>query len=79
MASRNNDAHHDASRRFKSELLTHLDGILTSNEQILVLAATNSPWYVTHLIKLKLNYAVYNKYVTTKHYCFGHRTPCKQL
>lgn len=46
VAYRHDDTHHDASRRFKSELLTQLDGILTSSQQILVLASTNSPWYV---------------------------------
>lgn len=46
LASRHDDNHHDAARRFKSELLVQLDGILGVNERIVILAATNSPWYV---------------------------------
>lgn len=45
LASRNDDNHHDAARRFKSELLVQLDGILGINERIVLLATTNSPWY----------------------------------
>uniref|UniRef100_A0AAR5Q6H2 AAA+ ATPase domain-containing protein n=1 Tax=Dendroctonus ponderosae TaxID=77166 RepID=A0AAR5Q6H2_DENPD len=38
------DTQHEASKRFRSELLTQLDGILPNHHRIFVLAATNSPW-----------------------------------
>lgn len=44
IASKNEDTQHDASRRFKTELLMEMDGILNGNEQVFVLATTNSPW-----------------------------------
>lgn len=44
LASNCGDYQHEASARFKSELLVNLDGILQGNEQVFVLAVTNSPW-----------------------------------
>ncbi|KAK9736229.1 ATPase family associated with various cellular activities (AAA) [Popillia japonica] len=44
IASKYEDSQHDASRRFKSELLIEMDGILSGDEQVFVLATTNSPW-----------------------------------
>lgn len=38
------DTQHEASKRFRSELLTQLDGILPNHHRIFVLASTNSPW-----------------------------------
>ncbi|VEN34837.1 unnamed protein product [Callosobruchus maculatus] len=35
---------HEASKRFKSELLTQIDGIQSSNEHVFVLGSTNEPW-----------------------------------
>lgn len=35
---------HESSRRLKSELLVHLDGIMSSPRNIFFLAATNLPW-----------------------------------
>ncbi|XP_022918170.2 katanin p60 ATPase-containing subunit A-like 2 [Onthophagus taurus] len=43
IASKYEDGH-DASRRFKSELLIQMDGILNGDEQVFVLATTNAPW-----------------------------------
>ncbi|XP_066150064.1 katanin p60 ATPase-containing subunit A-like 2 [Euwallacea fornicatus] len=38
------EIHHEASKRFQSELLTLLDGVVPNEGQILILASTNSPW-----------------------------------
>lgn len=38
------DHQHDASKRFRSEFLTQIDGILSNNEKIFLLACTNLPW-----------------------------------
>lgn len=39
-----NDCQHEASVRFKSELLVQLDGILNGDEHIFVFGITNAPW-----------------------------------
>lgn len=46
LASRHEDQQHEASRRFKSELLIQLDGLLHGgdNDGVFVLATTNAPW-----------------------------------
>ncbi|CAG9764825.1 unnamed protein product [Ceutorhynchus assimilis] len=44
LISRTTDIQHEASKRFKSELLVQLDGISSSSNQIFILASTNSPW-----------------------------------
>lgn len=44
IASGGADFQHDATRRFKSELLIHLDGILKDHRDIFILATTNKPW-----------------------------------
>lgn len=38
------DHQHDASKRFRSEFLTQLDGIVSNHENIFLLACTNLPW-----------------------------------
>uniref|UniRef100_A0A1Y1NA29 AAA+ ATPase domain-containing protein n=1 Tax=Photinus pyralis TaxID=7054 RepID=A0A1Y1NA29_PHOPY len=38
------DFQHDASRRFRSELLVQLDGVLSDSGQVFILATTNRPW-----------------------------------
>lgn len=40
----NKEIQHEASKRFRSELLTQLDGVIPNDHQVLVLASTNSPW-----------------------------------
>ncbi|CAG9813222.1 unnamed protein product [Phaedon cochleariae] len=37
---------HEASRRFKSELLTQIDGIQSTESNIFILGSTNSPWNI---------------------------------
>lgn len=38
------DHQHDASKRFRSEFLTQVDGILSNSENIFLLGCTNLPW-----------------------------------
>jgi katanin p60 ATPase-containing subunit A1 len=49
LASTSHDSNHEASRRFKSELLTQIDGIVKS-EEVFVLATTNSPWAIDNAL-----------------------------
>lgn len=50
LASKRDEAQHEASRRFKSELLTQMDGVLHNNDNIFVLATTNLPWNIDQAI-----------------------------
>ncbi|CAG9836800.1 unnamed protein product [Diabrotica balteata] len=38
------ESHHEASKRFKSELLTQIDGVQNCPSNVFVLGSTNSPW-----------------------------------
>ena len=38
------ESQHEASKRFKSELFTQMDGITSSEGRVFILASTNSPW-----------------------------------
>lgn len=40
------DMRHSASRHLINQFLSELDGVKTSNEGVLVLAATNAPWHL---------------------------------
>ncbi|KAJ8941953.1 hypothetical protein NQ318_013289 [Aromia moschata] len=44
LASGRSQCQHEASRRFKSELLTQIDGITSGESGVLLLASTNAPW-----------------------------------
>lgn len=46
LSSRRDESQHEASRRFKSELLTQMDGIIESDDKIFIFATTNLPWEV---------------------------------
>lgn len=44
LLSETKETNHEASCRFKSELLIQMDGLLSSDEPVFLLATTNSPW-----------------------------------
>ncbi|XP_055546909.1 katanin p60 ATPase-containing subunit A-like 1 isoform X1 [Wyeomyia smithii] len=60
-ACRGSDSEHEASRRFKAELLIQMDGLNASNDEkiIMVLAATNHPWDIDEAFRRRFEKRVY--------------------
>ncbi|XP_054272253.1 katanin p60 ATPase-containing subunit A1-like [Macrosteles quadrilineatus] len=60
---RGSDSEHEASRRFKAELLIQMDGLNNSTvddeKSILVLAATNHPWDIDEAFRRRFEKRVY--------------------
>lgn len=50
LGSNRDEVQHEASKRFKSELLTQMDGLYHNNEKVFILATTNIPWAVDQAI-----------------------------
>jgi len=44
MSARGDSGEHEGSRRMKTELLVQMDGLLSCDTQVFLLAATNLPW-----------------------------------
>ncbi|KAK4029930.1 katanin p60 ATPase-containing subunit A-like 1 [Daphnia magna] len=64
LVAKRNAAHdHEASRRFQSELLIQMDGLIQEEENnehnILVLAASNHPWYVDEAFRRRFEKRIY--------------------
>jgi len=64
LSQRGSSAEHEASRRFKSEFLIHMDGLLSdsSTEQrghLLVLATSNTPWDLDEALRRRLEKRIY--------------------
>lgn len=59
-ASRGSDSEHEASRRFKAELLIQMDGLNALDDKvIMVLAATNHPWDIDEAFRRRFEKRVY--------------------
>ncbi|KAK7862339.1 hypothetical protein R5R35_005229 [Gryllus longicercus] len=57
------DSEHEASRRFKSELLIHMDGLDAEQQEegkyVMVLAATNHPWDIDEAFRRRFEKRIY--------------------
>ncbi|XP_062555335.1 katanin p60 ATPase-containing subunit A1 isoform X2 [Armigeres subalbatus] len=60
-ACRGSDSEHEASRRFKAELLIQMDGLNAASDEkiIMVLAATNHPWDIDEAFRRRFEKRVY--------------------
>lgn len=61
-ASRGTDTEHEASRRFKAELLIQMDGLnesLNDDKIIMVLAATNHPWDIDEAFRRRFEKRIF--------------------
>ncbi|KAI9010618.1 P-loop containing nucleoside triphosphate hydrolase protein [Hyaloraphidium curvatum] len=50
---------HEAARRVRSELLTQMDGVATSDARVVLLAATNFPWEIDEAMRRRLEKRIY--------------------
>ena len=64
LSSRKSDGEHEASRRFKTEFMTNMDGIVKSGgdeteKNLLVIAATNCPWDIDSAVLRRFPRRIY--------------------
>ncbi|XP_059484902.1 katanin p60 ATPase-containing subunit A1 isoform X2 [Neocloeon triangulifer] len=60
-SSRGSDSEHEASRRFKAELLIQMDGLDSASDDrvVMVLAATNHPWDIDEAFRRRFEKRIY--------------------
>ncbi|GMH36514.1 hypothetical protein BSKO_04382 [Bryopsis sp. KO-2023] len=62
ISARGGDGEHEASRRFKSELLQQMDGVTSVNEpgkSVMVLATSNCPWDLDEAMRRRFEKRIY--------------------
>jgi len=64
LSSRKSEGEHEASRRFKTEFMTNIDGIVKNNgddngKHLLVIAATNCPWDIDSAVLRRFPRRIY--------------------
>lgn len=66
LSHRGSNAEHEASRRFKSEFLIHMDGLLSDAQggehppgHLLLLATSNAPWDLDEALRRRLEKRIY--------------------
>lgn len=61
LSQRGSHAEHEASRRFKSEFLVHMDGLLSDKNSCapFVLCTSNAPWDIDEALRRRLEKRVY--------------------
>jgi len=64
LSSRKSDGEHEASRRFKTEFMTNMDGIVKNGgdengKHLLVIAATNCPWDIDSAVLRRFPRRIY--------------------
>mmetsp|Transcript_8594 Transcript_8594/g.18530 ORF Transcript_8594/g.18530 Transcript_8594/m.18530 type:complete len:620 (+) Transcript_8594:119-1978(+) len=64
LSSRKSDGEHEASRRFKTEFMTNMDGIVKTGgdengKHLLVIAATNCPWDIDSAVLRRFPRRIY--------------------
>jgi len=53
------DGENDSTRRVKTEMLVQMQGVGTDNKGVLVLAATNTPWFLDPAVRRRFEKRVY--------------------
>lgn len=53
------DGENDSTRRVKTEMLVQMQGVGTDNKGVLILAATNTPWYLDPAVRRRFEKRVY--------------------
>lgn len=59
VSSRGVDGEHEASRRFKTEFFSQMDGITSGKQSVMILCTTNCPWDLDGAMRRRLEKRIY--------------------